>query len=440
MDWGLGNPNKTAALVAGLMTAVWILAYVRKWGFWVALTLFFGLGVCLILTFSRGGLVGAVAGGLGALAWVPRPYPLPRMIGLAAAGLVLVAFASVVNEPARFEKGLTGDDLSVGNRLLIWKQAPAMIHDAPNGWGIGGSGNAYMQWYQPITRGEGYRTLVNSHLTWLVEFNWWGRIAYIVAWIAAFVLLWPDSRHRWYSIPCATLLTLFVCAAFSSVAESPWVWIMPVLGMVSVLAARTREDSWPRKTAWLIGTGVATTLVVGLLVWQSTASASPIRSPRIGVVTLGATPPTLWLIAPDANVLGEHYGHEARQGFQTDPIYQSAGFGVAAKADGATHYQTLILSGRLPSSPLTTDNLVLLSPQPPASAQVLQWLASTPKVTVVVGEFSPNKDFWSQQSQAHPNLKLQVAEGMEDYISDWSHEIALAAQASNPMAMPVTTK
>ena len=65
MDWGLGNPNKTAALIAILMVAVWGLAYVRKWGFWVAITLFMALGGCLVHTFSRGGLIAAGLGGNG---------------------------------------------------------------------------------------------------------------------------------------------------------------------------------------------------------------------------------------------------------------------------------------------------------------------------------------------------------------------------------------
>jgi hypothetical protein len=57
MDWGFGNPNKTAAFIAILMIAVWILAYIHKWGFWIALVAFTGLGICLIHTMSRGGLV-----------------------------------------------------------------------------------------------------------------------------------------------------------------------------------------------------------------------------------------------------------------------------------------------------------------------------------------------------------------------------------------------
>jgi len=75
MDWGLGNPNKTAALTATLMVGVWALAYVRKWGFWPALVFFTSLGICLIHTFSRGGLIAAAAG-LVVLVWLaPRPWP-----------------------------------------------------------------------------------------------------------------------------------------------------------------------------------------------------------------------------------------------------------------------------------------------------------------------------------------------------------------------------
>jgi len=440
MDWGLGNPNKTAALIATLMLAVWLLAYVRKWGFWLALTLFFGLGVCLVQTLSRGGIVGIIVGGLFALGWIARPYPFPRMLGLVLACLGLIVFACLVNEQSRVVKVLSGDDLSVENRLLIWKQVPSMIRDAPDGWGIGKSGDAYMQWYQPVTRGEGYRTLVNSHLTWLVEFNWWGKIAYITAWVAAFVLLWPDSKHRWVSVPLAVWVALAVCAAFSSVAESPWVWIIPVLGFLGVLFIRIREKAWPSTVPWISGACASLGLIVSVFLWQAEAPSSPIHCPHEGLVTLGARTPALWVVAPDLNVLGEHYGHEARRGFQTESIYQQAGLGIVTAAKDAPANETLIFSGKVPQSPVVSDEIVLVSPRPPDSPKVMQWLATMPKVTVIVGEYSSNKDFWNEQSKSHPNIKLQVVEGMEDYISDWAHQIALVVEDSNKIAMPVTNR
>jgi hypothetical protein len=63
---------------------------------------------------------------------------------------------------------------------------------------------------------------------------------------------------------------------------------------------------------------------------------------------MGVASPTLWLIAPDTNVLGEHYGHEARRGFQTDTIYQQTRLGIASMAKDAPANYTVILSGKFP--------------------------------------------------------------------------------------------
>ncbi len=70
----------------------------------------------------------------------------------------------------------------------------------------------------------------------------------------------------------------------------------------------------------------------------------------------------------------------------------------------------------------------------------MQGLAVVSKVTVIVGEYSQNKDFWNEEAKLHPNIKVQVVDGMEDYISDWAHQIALAVEVSDKVTMPVTTK
>ena len=64
LDWGFGNPNITAGLIATLLMAVWGLAFIHRWGFWPALVGFTALGVCLLQTASRGGLVAAILGGV----------------------------------------------------------------------------------------------------------------------------------------------------------------------------------------------------------------------------------------------------------------------------------------------------------------------------------------------------------------------------------------
>jgi hypothetical protein len=174
--------------------------YLRWWGFALAVLLSTGLGICLVHTFSRGGLVAAGAG-LAVAAWfAPRPWPKARLaVGISSAAVVLSALF-FLNAHNRVKQGLAAEDRSISNRLLIWKAAPQMMHDAPGGWGAGNAVTAYMEWYQPLERTEKYRTLVNSHIRWLVEFSWPQRVGYVFGWVAA--LEWVrrdlpcDQTHR----------------------------------------------------------------------------------------------------------------------------------------------------------------------------------------------------------------------------------------------------
>jgi hypothetical protein len=428
MDWGFGNPNKTATLIALIMIAVWILGYVRKWGFWAALTLFTGFGICLILTQSRGGLVGAIVGGLIVLAWALRPFPFWRFLAVIVACAVLAIFALVINAESRYVKGLSGKDQSVENRLLIWKQVLSMIHDAPNGWGLGKSGEAYMQWYQPVSRGEGYRTLVNSHLTWLTELNWLGRIGYVFSWAAVLVLLWPRRDCRWFSIPFATWIILGICASFSSVAEAPLLWVIPIMAFGSVLVVRYRRSLWPEAHFWIEGAVVSSAIIA--IIWLGgtlLATPSIIHCSHEGMVTLGATSPKIWIVAPNRNVLGEHFGHEVRRGYEANAIYGQTGLGIVTLLKNAPTNQILVFSGQVPLSleALHPTQVILINPKP-VSTDVLQALLANPSITVVVGEFSRNKDYWNKQSREHPNIKVQLVAGSEEYIPNWMQEIANA--------------
>jgi hypothetical protein len=303
-----------------------------------------------------------------------------------------------------------------------------MIRDAPNGWGLGKSGEAYMQWYQPISRGEGYRTLVNSHLTWLVELNWWGRRAYLLSWVAIPILLWPRSDHRWFSIPLGIWIAFGICASFSSVAEAPLLWIIPILALVSALVVRFRRRLWPEPYFWLWG-GLASSIIMATIFLRETllTTSSNIHCPHEGVVTLGTPSPKIWIVAPNRSVLGEHFGHEARRGYEANPVYRQTGLGIVTLLKDAPANQTLVFSGQVPLSlaALRPTQIILINPKP-ISTDLFQALLANPSITVVVGEFSRNKDYWSQQSRDHPNIKVQLVVGSEEYIPNWTQEIANA--------------
>ncbi len=428
MDWGFGNPNKTATLIALIMIAVWLLGYVHRWGFWTALALFTGFGFCLILTESRGGLVALMIGGLIVLAWTPRPFPPWRLVSLLVACCALAIFAFVIHAQSRYVQEFSGEDRSVDNRLLIWEQVPTMIHDAPNGWGLGRSGDAYMQWYQPITRGEGYRTLVNSHLTWLTELDWPGRIVYVSAWAAIFIIVWPSSGQRWFSVPLGIWIAFAICASFSSVAEARSLWMIPLSALASVVTARFRYSLWPKTDVWLWGSLASSAMVAAIfLVGTLPSPPSSIHCPQPGVVTLGTASPRIWIVAPSRSVLGEHYGHEVRRGFAANTTFNETGLGIVSSLKNAPANQTLVFSGQVPSAweTLHPIRIILINPKPP-STETLQALLANPSITVIVGEFSQNEDYWSEQAQDHPNIKLQLVPGSEDYIPNWMQEIATA--------------
>lgn len=133
MDWGLGNPNKTAAVIAGLMIAVWALTAFKKWGFWAALFLFTGLGIALLHTFSRGGAVAAFAGLLMVWFGSARPWPKQKVLAILASLFVLTFYGFYLKAGDRFSQGIVEEDRSISNRLELWKMAPAMMVDAPGG-------------------------------------------------------------------------------------------------------------------------------------------------------------------------------------------------------------------------------------------------------------------------------------------------------------------
>ena len=349
MDWGFGNPNKTAILIGCLMAACWILTRIRRGGFTMALGSFIALGGCLIHTYSRGGIVAAAVGQLVILARAGRPWPRGRALAIVAALVAMAAYASWDGVGAARRLGQSpSSDRSIGNRLAIWRTAPRMMVDAPGGWGAGRSGWAYSQWYQdPSTRYE-YRTLVNSHLTWLVEMGWPGRVAYVAVILSVLAVCWP--RRGGTPVPCAIWIVFLSGAAFSSIMEAPALWALPVLALLFSIWDRYWASAWPHGIAWLsIGIGSA-----GAVATMAITGAALNSNPKIHgaprAVHVGDSGPLFLLPDPDPRVLGTHYGMEIRR-LCGDPRRPqqwlvSQGPHLRKEATTQTADQIVVLSGR----------------------------------------------------------------------------------------------
>lgn len=432
MDWGLGNPNKTAALIAVLMLAVWTLPLVRRRLFWAALPMFTGLGMCLMHTMSRGGVVAAAAGFAVLLLFLRRVRPLPLVKILAVAGAVAVMLAGngVTQTSARFSK--SRGDRSITNRLAIWKQTPRMMVDAPWGWGVGNAGRAYMGWYQPLDSEESYRTLVNSHLTWLVELGWPMRLVYAFGWMAVFVLccekrLFEEENtegrcgaRMFFGIVGGMWTAFFVAAAFSSVAEAPVLWVAPVLGLAGVVAVRWRRRVWPSRQMW-VGVAAAAALALVALAVYGHITNPPLESDglvvgRYGTVRVGERTPRTWVvIGPDNGAVADTYPRVYRERVTRPPVGIAPS--LAALPRDLTGCRLTVFGAVKDWDALAVRakgcaSLLLVAPD--VFPEELELPDGVP-ARVVFGAFTsrPSATAWREAGSA------QTLEGVGDFVDDW---------------------
>lgn len=246
MRWSFGfeNPNKSAVIFACAVPMLWCLCQLswrieNKWLKISALLVTSGglLGAwwCLIMTFSRGGLVAAAAALfylMGRAIFRGRKSEAPRRkraeVCLSIILVTVLAGGTVWNGLGARSTRALGKDASVGNRMELWNGALQMAAENVHGFGSGKSGEQYMKWYQPIQRHEGYRTMVNSYLTFLVEQGWlWSGAV-----LAGFSLFWVWTKPRiGESVTVAlraSILSFLIAGIFSTTMEDWRLWIIPV--------------------------------------------------------------------------------------------------------------------------------------------------------------------------------------------------------------------
>lgn len=402
------NPNKAAVLLVELALLGLVMAFAKgRRRTFVGFLLFMLPSLALVQTFSRGGLVAWIASVFFVMWRRVREYGWNRRI-VAIVGAVLLVFASCVHQglSRRMASGLSGDDRSVGNRFAVWSEVPQMMCDAPLGWGLGNSGSAYMNWYQPLDRYERYRTLVSSHLTWFVETGWAGVCFWMAAWLSVlyFGIVVGLRFRRWSCF--SEWICLCVAGAFSSVMESAWLWIAPV-------ATALCEAVFFRRGLWLclhrcaiLGSccGLVFTVMSFTMV-KTFCAASPVRKSLSWVEYLGNG--CLCWVVVDPDVLGgENYPRVLRAAADMLPV-------------------TFRLVDDASELPVDADFVVFCGKKDSGGKRgrkVTIWLSPTAGATVasddivMVGEFSAASDCWG-------SAKMIEVAGVADYIPSWPREV-----------------
>jgi O-antigen ligase len=139
-----GNPNVAASYL--LLTAPLALALVMACTHYRKRLLFalvLGMaGLCMLLTFSRGGWAGLVVAGAALTFLINRRLFVILLVVTLIAGTALLQVDVVERRLA----GIGGDDTSVQYRLTVWTEALLMIRDFwPSGVGLGH--RAFMEVY-----------------------------------------------------------------------------------------------------------------------------------------------------------------------------------------------------------------------------------------------------------------------------------------------------
>ncbi len=426
MDWGLGNPNKTATLIACLMIALWIIPLIWTRGFWPTLLVFTVLAACLVQTYSRGGMLSLLAGLAVLLIWAPRPWPKMRwLVGLASLW-ALGAFVLYAKAQTRYDQGLFTPDQSIHNRLIIWRHVPEMMLAAPWGWGLSKAGDSYTQWFQPTNQSFNYLNLVNSHFTFMVETGWLGSVVYVFAWLAIFTLCWPGPESRINAVPFALWATFGIGAFFSHVEESFWLWLLPALALGFVVLEKFKTRRWPSFFLFIYCAAASVTTVAALILSGLASSSLSIHFDA-GMVTIGNGPEKT-LVFVDRQVMGALYGHTFRKFLAASSrLTHDNTFIFVESADRlpSTNFDRLVVSGRFSQDTKVlslTHGSQIIFVNPSCIPAFATLSANESDNTIVYfGEYSqiPARSSCS----GRPGVRMLQIDGASDFIPTWPQAI-----------------
>lgn len=285
-SFGFENPNKAAVLFAcavPLLWCLWQLSWQLKnpWLKMAALVLsaggLLGAWYCLIMTYSRGGLVAAAAALLYLIGWAflrmrkrEIPWHKQSETWLSLFLVAILAGGTMWNGLGSRSTEALGKDASVGNRVELWNSALQMAAENGLGFGTGKSGEQYMQWYQPLERQEGYRTMVNSYLTFLVEQGWLWSGAVLLGFVMFWVWTRPRSGEPVTVALRASVLAFLVAGIFSTTMEDLRLWLIPatcsvILITLAVGKRKRLEKFHLLATGGVVLAGCAALFAVGFL-------------------------------------------------------------------------------------------------------------------------------------------------------------------------------
>ncbi|WP_309398576.1 O-antigen ligase family protein [Cerasicoccus maritimus] len=433
-DYGPGSPNRTAAFIAVYAVVVWWFALKFKcWGFWFSLALFSVCLLFLLQTESRGGFIAVLLGLVitfiavrvsSAQSW--REFALARSTWLRSSALLAVTIAGVwyageLGMRDRLVSMASGRDESTSVRVQLYTAGLAMLRDASHGVGADQAGDFYAQWYQPVGDTRSYLSLVNSHLTWLVEYDLLFKVGYLLAWASVLALLWPSKGcGNLRIVTFAAWATIFATGLFSRTLNLPAAWIVPGLLLTGVLIERIVKRQALRKHELLLGVSSALGTIIILLLgtYLVPRSISVQATEELAIVGRPTEDP-FWIIAPHQRVLGDKYGHSIRE-YLNELEQVRIDFGETWQHSNP---KRMLFAGDAPLVDELPESAELIILMNPSSDSIEQWqrVAGDRPLKIYLGGMGDwrRARAWRNAAEDYDLWRVTTLPGVVDYIPDW---------------------
>ena len=359
-----------------------------------------------------------------------RLKALLKWRNLAMLAIVLATLASIVyfsGAGSRFTSGLIHEGYTDVSRIPIWAEAPRMMVSAPWGWGWRQSGDAYINWFQPLTRFHVPGGFLNTHLNILVDTGWPVRFIYLFVWAFALACFASAIRRGYSSLPFAMGLALFVGSTFNPLGHVLSLWIIPAIAFLVYLRSRP----WASLRNLIIPAvfaAVAACIVLGTFAFFGVravkAAGIKIHGDAANVVVNGKDA-TSWVV-DDGQVLDGGYkgilGKDVRMWYSKHVSVGAVGF-AKTLGDVPSGARRLVLAGKVCSAVsdgnafenlANLKEIVFLSP-PFGWRDVPEHIRGRFRVKMVMGDIAQRL----VDGLESPPEWVTVSPGCELYIPNW---------------------
>jgi len=454
LDWfgaGPSSPNKTGAFLALLFVIVWWWAFRFRWGFWLSLLLSIIISVFLLQTGSRGALLALIlAIGLLFIFWIfdkkqtehtPQQIRVSNILKrylktdyLVRSGAIIISlfilgfYSSQLTIGHRISKMLIGEDESTNVRYSLYKSGFKMIAASHQGWGNKQATKAYKQWYQKLEDDRSYLSLVNSHLTWMVEYGIIFQFFYISGWIMILFICMPLPWMPLQAMGFSSWIVLGVTGIFSSVLTLIWLWVIPVALFIVILLQRFYLKQWPNKQSWKRAIAFLLFLFIGLQLLTRLIPAQPKIIASVNKITLNKKDCGLLIINPNKKILGDKYGYAIRE-----DIALFKGVTVLLNTNELHHislnkYSVLLFSGTcsIPKLNNFLGRIVCINPHLDFNV-ALQEKFKKHKVQIIIGSLENwrNLQIWKNRAKQIKTMTVIEVPEAQDYIPNWIRYCAI---------------